>query len=110
MSSLALIGDILNPLIEPFFEAEKNLYDTIFACGENNEVRKHYLRGFRRSSTYSIDWAGDKLLIATKDNVLLLHDPEADQAEQYWTGEWMSMQCDPQQPHIAAAPKLVTVC
>merc|ERR1719277_791743 len=98
MTSSAQIGQILDPLIDPAFADQELFYDKI----ENAEVKKDYLRGFRRSSTYAIDWAGDKLLIATKDNALHLFDPERDEEENSWPGEWMSMQCDPNHPHVAA--------
>mmetsp|Transcript_54295 Transcript_54295/g.117465 ORF Transcript_54295/g.117465 Transcript_54295/m.117465 type:complete len:363 (+) Transcript_54295:75-1163(+) len=104
MSSSALIGHLLDPLIPPCFAEQDRLYDKVFGSGED-QIGRDYLRNLKRSGTYSLDWAGDKLLVATKDNSIRLYDPERghESEERSWPGEWMSMQVDPNNPHVAAA-------
>lgn len=104
MTSSALIAHILDPLIDPMM-AEKDRADanTFSRLSEHSHEGRDYLRGFKRTATYGLDWAGDKLLIATKDNALRLYDVERGEQERSWPGEWMSMQCDANNPHIAAA-------
>jgi len=51
-----------------------------------------------------MDWAGDKLLVATKDSPgIRLQDVQTGEEERTWQGEWMSIRCDPNNPFIAAA-------
>jgi len=102
MTSSAFIAHVLDPLIDPQYAEQDLLFDKMFV-NSDDQVGRDYLRGFKRSSTYALDWAGDKLLIATKDNFLRLFDPEKTEEERSWPGEWMSMQCDPCTPHTAAA-------
>mmetsp|Transcript_64370 Transcript_64370/g.123874 ORF Transcript_64370/g.123874 Transcript_64370/m.123874 type:complete len:365 (-) Transcript_64370:20-1114(-) len=102
MTSSAFIAHLLDPLIEPQFAEQDMLLDKTFVNSED-QISRDYLKGFKRSSAYALDWAGDKLLIATKDNALRLFDAERSEEERFWPGEWMSMQCDPNNPHIAAA-------
>mmetsp|Transcript_45418 Transcript_45418/g.73695 ORF Transcript_45418/g.73695 Transcript_45418/m.73695 type:complete len:368 (+) Transcript_45418:3-1106(+) len=105
MTSFALIGHILDPLIDPFYaDQDLKLDKTFGGGGGEDEVRKDYVPGFRRSSVYGMDWAGDKLLVATKDSPgIRLQDVERGEEERTWQGEWMSIRCDPNNPHIAAA-------
>jgi len=95
----------LDPLISPLFaEQDKSLQDAFNVLQDDRQGGgRDYLRGFKRCSTYAIDWAGDHLLISTKDNYLRLYDPQSGHEVRSWQGECMSMQCDPQTPHIAAA-------
>ncbi|CAE7896074.1 THO3 [Symbiodinium necroappetens] len=69
-------------------------------------VKKDYVAGFKRSSLYAMDWAGDKLLVAAKDGPgIRLQDVERGEEERSWPGElgWMSIRTDPNDPRIAAA-------
>lgn len=102
MTSSALIANVLDPLIPPAFAEQELLYDKAFGAGDD-QVHRDYLRGFKRTTTETIDWAGDKLLVTSKDNMLRLFDPESGHEERSWPGEWMSALCDPNAPHIAAA-------
>eukprot|EP00408_Alexandrium_pacificum_P059546 CAMPEP_0171162268 /NCGR_PEP_ID=MMETSP0790-20130122/4501_1 /TAXON_ID=2925 /ORGANISM="Alexandrium catenella, Strain OF101" /LENGTH=361 /DNA_ID=CAMNT_0011626859 /DNA_START=29 /DNA_END=1114 /DNA_ORIENTATION=- len=102
MTSSAFIAHVLDPLIDPQFAEQDLLFDKVF-INSDDQISRDYLRGFKRCSTYGLDWAGDKLLVATKDNNLRLFDPERGEEERSWSGEWMACQCDPNNPHIAAA-------
>lgn len=104
MEPSAYIAHVLDPLISPQYVDQDMAYEKAFAkLADDPPGRRDYLRGFKRCSTYAIDWAGDKLLIATKDNALRLHEPGQSSELRSWPGEWMSMQCDPNAPHVAAA-------
>lgn len=102
MTSSALIAHVLEPLVAPRFAEQELLYDKIFSSGDD-QMGREYFRGFRRVCTEMIDWAGDKLLVAGKDNMMRLFDPERNDEERSWPGEWMTAQSDPNQPHVAAA-------
>jgi len=103
MTSTAFIAHVLSPLIDPQFAEQDAFYEMAFGSGDD-QLSRDYLRNFKRSATYSLDWAGDKLLTATKDGFLRLYDPERGEGEERaWAGEWMSMQCDPNSPFTAAA-------
>jgi len=102
MTSSAHITHVLDPWIEPQFAEQDQRYEKVFSGDE--QLSRDYLRGFRRSSTYAIEWAGDKLLIATKDNYLRLYDPNrGGEEERAWSGEWMAVQTDIKNPFMAAA-------
>jgi len=105
MAAAAFIAQTLDPLVTPQCAEQDHAYEKVFGRLNDDAHCRDYLRGFKRQSTYAVDWAGDKLLIATKENALRLFDPERGNAdeERSWSGEWMSMQCDPNNPHIAAA-------
>lgn len=103
MTASALIAHLLDPLIDPAYADEDMLYAKASAGPGDDQVTRDYLRGFKRANTYALDWAGDKLLIAAKDSTLRLYDVEKGEEERSWQGEWMSMQCDPVNPHMAAA-------
>eukprot|EP00440_Ansanella_granifera_P037432 gb/GFBE01040611.1/.p1 GENE.gb/GFBE01040611.1/~~gb/GFBE01040611.1/.p1 ORF type:complete len:372 (+),score=70.19 gb/GFBE01040611.1/:1-1116(+) len=107
MASGALTGHLLDPLIDPMFADLDGKMDRAFGTsslhGEGDATRD-YVAGFRKSSVYAMDWAGDKLLVATKDSPgIRLQDVERGDEERTWQGEWMSIRCDPNNPHIAAA-------
>lgn len=102
MTASALIAHVLDPLIEPQFAEQDLLFDKTFSTSDDR-ISRDYLRGLKRCSTYGVDWAGDKLLVAAKDNMLRLFDAEKGEEERAWPGEWMAMQCDPNNPTIAAA-------
>jgi len=102
MTSSAFIAHVLDPLIDPQYAEQDLLFDKTF-INSDDQISRDYLRGFKRCSTYGLDWAGDKLLLATKDNSLRLFDPERSEEERSWPGEWMAMQSDPNSPHLAAA-------
>mmetsp|Transcript_29314 Transcript_29314/g.91092 ORF Transcript_29314/g.91092 Transcript_29314/m.91092 type:complete len:373 (+) Transcript_29314:62-1180(+) len=103
MTSSAFIAHVLDPLIDPQFAEQDLLFDKTFT-NSDDQIHRDHLRGIKRTTTYGLDWAGDKLLVATKDNNLRLFDPERDsEAERSWPGEWMAVECDPNDPHIAAA-------
>jgi WD40 repeat protein len=101
MTSSAYIAHVLDPVIDPMFVDEDLRFDKTFS--HHDEVKQDYLRDFKRTSTYALDWAGDRLLIATKDSLLLYNPERSGHEERSWPGEWMSMQCDPNNSHIAAA-------
>jgi len=102
MTSSAFIAHVLDPLIDPQYAEQDLLFDKVF-INSDDQIRRDYLRGFKRSSTYGLDWADDKLLIASKDSYLHLFDAERGEEERSWSGEWHALQCDPNTPHIAAA-------
>jgi len=101
----ALIAQVLDPLVDPEFADQDKALGKVFGTGTSHgdELKHDYIRGFKRWSTYAVDWAGDNLLVATKDTALRLYDVERGEEINKWEGEWMSMQCDPTNPHIAAA-------
>eukprot|EP00931_Biecheleriopsis_adriatica_P011315 TRINITY_DN112395_c0_g1_i1.p1 TRINITY_DN112395_c0_g1~~TRINITY_DN112395_c0_g1_i1.p1 ORF type:complete len:370 (+),score=72.55 TRINITY_DN112395_c0_g1_i1:50-1159(+) len=105
MASGAHIGHILDPLIDPsYWDQDAKTEKAFGASGGNEEVQRDYVSGFQRSSLYAMDWAGDKLLVATKDSPgIRLQDVEKGEEDRTWQGEWMSLRCDPNNPHIAAA-------
>ena len=104
MTSSAFIAHLLDPLVDPQYADREQAYAKAFHRLTDEDKCRDYLRGFKRVSTYALDWAGDKLLIATKDNYLRLFDVENGGVEERtWLGEWMSMSIDPNNPHIAAA-------
>lgn len=103
MASASFIAHVLDPFIEPGKAAQEAAYEKAFANLADDSRARDYIRGFRRSTTYAIDWAGDKILVSTKEDKLLLFDAEREKEERSWPGEWMSMQCNPMDPHIAAA-------
>jgi len=102
MTSSATIAHILDPLIDPRFAEQDLLLDKAFSSSDD-QVTRDYVRGFKRINVDSLEWAGDKLLMACKDANLRLWDPERAEKERSWPGDWMSVQCDPNSPHTAAA-------
>lgn len=103
MASSSFIGKLLDPLVEPRRAGEEAAYEKAFSTFGDQERSRDYVRGFRRSTTYALDWAGDNILVATKENKLLLYDAERGDEIRSWSGEWMSMQCNPLDPNVAAA-------
>lgn len=102
MTSSAFIAHVLDPLIDPQYAEQDLLLDKVF-INSDDQISRDYIRGFKRTSTYGLDWAGDKLLVALKDNTMRLFDAARQEEERSWSGEWMAMQCDPNSPHTAAA-------
>mmetsp|Transcript_105701 Transcript_105701/g.268571 ORF Transcript_105701/g.268571 Transcript_105701/m.268571 type:complete len:364 (-) Transcript_105701:85-1176(-) len=103
MTSASFIAHVLDPLIDPRFAEQDLLLDKAFGSTDD-QVTKEYVRNFKRTSVDSIDWAGDKLLIAcSRDQTLRLWDPERGEKERSWSGEWMCVQSDPNNPFVAAA-------
>lgn len=103
MTSSAFIAHVLDPLIDPAYAEEERAYDRAFAKLDKEENGRDYVRNFKRSNTYALDWAGDKILTATKDNALRLYDVQAGKEENAWEGEWMAAQTDPNSPFQCAA-------
>lgn len=96
-------------LLDPLLESEHMETDTFFEK-EFDKLQPHRDEGVRdclarsnRINTYAMDWAGDKLLVATKETSIQLFDMHKSIEERSWSGEWMAMQCDPNNTHIAAA-------
>jgi THO complex subunit 3 len=102
---MALITQVLDPLIDPEFAEQDAQFEKVFGTGSTygDKVEKDCLQGYKRWSTYSIDWADDKLIIATKDSMMRLFDVERGDEISRWDGEWMSVASDPTNPHICAA-------
>ncbi|CAK9073257.1 unnamed protein product [Durusdinium trenchii] len=108
------IGELTDPWIDPDHAEQDARMEKAFGItdGEDrmdrdreaeNEVKKDYVRGFKRSGVYAMDWAGDKLLVAAKEGPgLRLHDVERGEEERTWSGEWMSIRTDPNNPFLAA--------
>lgn len=103
MASSAFIAHVLDPLIEPMYVDQDLAFDEKFQRLADDHNSRDYLRRFPRQGVYAMDWAADKLLVATKDSQLRLVDPERGEEERSWPGEWMSTQVDPNNPHVAAA-------
>lgn len=103
MTSSAFIAHVLDPLIDPQYADQERFYDKAFSKLDDRSDSKDYVREFKRSNTYALDWAGDKILAATKDNYLRLYDVERGVEEASWPGEWMAMQSDPNNPFQCAA-------
>lgn len=103
MTSSAFIAHVLDPLTDPYYADQEKAYDKAFTKLDDAQNARDYVRGFKRSNTYALDWAGDKILTATKDNSLRLYDVEKGIEESSWTGEWMAMQTDPNNPFQCAA-------
>lgn len=108
------LGELTDPWILPDYAEQDARMEKDFGIwdrdGEGdreevkNEVKKDYVAGFKRSSLYAMDWAGDKLLVAAKDGPgIRLQDVERGEEERSWPGEWMSIRTDPNDPRIAAA-------
>lgn len=102
MTQPAFIAHVLDPLVDPAFAEQEKNYDRAFDKLDDNSGRD-YVRNFRRSSTYALDWSGDKIVTATKDNYIRLYDVERGVEEMAWAGEWMAMQSDPNNPFMCAA-------
>eukprot|EP00927_Polykrikos_kofoidii_P054631 TRINITY_DN49023_c0_g1_i1.p1 TRINITY_DN49023_c0_g1~~TRINITY_DN49023_c0_g1_i1.p1 ORF type:complete len:389 (+),score=51.74 TRINITY_DN49023_c0_g1_i1:67-1167(+) len=104
-SASSFIAHTLDCLVEPRYCNQDSAYERAFAslAEDTRSGARDYVRGFRRSTTHALDWAGDKLLVATKENKLILYDVERAEEDRSWQGEWMSVQCSPRDPHIAAA-------
>lgn len=108
MTAVAQIAKLLDPLIDPQIAARQAGYKRSFeALSDEQSTNRDYLRGFKRSATYALDWAGDKLLIASRDHhrgdqYLRLYDLERSYEEREWQGEWMWCEVDPSNPNIAA--------
>mmetsp|Transcript_29392 Transcript_29392/g.83657 ORF Transcript_29392/g.83657 Transcript_29392/m.83657 type:complete len:372 (+) Transcript_29392:1-1116(+) len=107
MTSSAYIGHILCPLVDPKFSEQDRLYTKAFSSpspGLADQVTHDFLRNQKRSGVTALDWAGDKLLVASnKDNTLRLFDVAVGEKERSWSGDWMATQCDPNNPFVAAA-------
>lgn len=103
MASSAFIAHVLDPLIDPAYADEERAYDRAIQKLDDAKDGRDYVRGFKRSNTYALDWSGDKILAATKDNSLRLYDVEKGVEENCWAGEWMAMQTDPNNPFQCAA-------
>lgn len=103
MTASATIAHILDPLIDPRFAKQDLQYDKAFSSNDDHVVTRDYVRGYKRNHVDSLDWAGDKLLMACKDGNLRLWDPDRAEKERSWPGDWMSVQCDPNSPHTAAS-------
>lgn len=104
MTASALIAHVLDPLIDPQFAEQDSLYDKAFGSGADLQSNHDYLRGYKRSPVDAMDWAGDKLLISgSKDATMRLFDVERGEKERSWSGDWMALQTDPNQPWLAAA-------
>lgn len=106
MIGSAYIGHVLNPLIDPAYAAADQFWEKSFANSgdDRGPVQRDHVRGLKRFATNSLDWSGDKILLSTKENPgLRLIDVERGEEERVWSGEWMCMQVDPNNPHIAAA-------
>lgn len=103
MASSAFIAHVLDPLVEPAFAEEEKAYDKAFGRLDDIKGGRDYVRDFKRSNTYALDWSDDKILVATKDNSLRLYDLERGVEENRWEGEWMAMQTNPNQHFQCAA-------
>lgn len=102
MTSSAFIAHVLDPLVDPYYADQERGYERAFNKIDDVTGRD-YVRNFKRSNTYALDWAGDKILTAAKDNSLRLYDVERGTEESSWPGEWMAMQTDPNNPWQCAA-------
>jgi len=102
MTSSAFIAHVLDPLVDPYYADQERGYERAFNKIDDVTGRD-YVRNFKRSNTYALDWAGDKILAAAKDNSLRLYDVERGIEENSWPGEWMAMQTDPRNPFQCAA-------
>mmetsp|Transcript_11039 Transcript_11039/g.29170 ORF Transcript_11039/g.29170 Transcript_11039/m.29170 type:complete len:367 (+) Transcript_11039:72-1172(+) len=103
MTTSSFIAHVLDPLVEVRYAAQEAAYEKAFSAFADDQRSRGFVPACRRLHTYALDWAGDKLLVSTKENKLLLYDVERGEEERFWSGEWMSAQCSPNEPHIAAA-------
>jgi len=108
------IGEVDDPWMDPEFaeqDARMNKAFGIDSDGDRmrdreaeNSVKKDSVDGFKRCSIYAMDWAGEKLLVAAKDGPgIRLQDVQKGEEERTWSGEWMSIRTDPNNPFMAAA-------
>lgn len=106
------IGDMQDPWIDPDFAEQNERMEKAFGIDGEGErdrevkpsVEKGAVEGFKRCSIYAMDWTGDKLLVAAKDGPgIRLQDVERGVEERTWSGEWMSIRTDPNNPFVAAA-------
>jgi len=103
MTSSAFIAHLMDPLVDPFFVDQERSYERAFSkLDDRSSDHRTYVRNFKRSSTYALDWSGDNIMAATKDNFLRLYDVENGEVSS-WPGEWMAIQSDPNNPCICAA-------
>mmetsp|Transcript_10604 Transcript_10604/g.17366 ORF Transcript_10604/g.17366 Transcript_10604/m.17366 type:complete len:372 (+) Transcript_10604:96-1211(+) len=106
MTSSAFIAHLMDPLVDPYFVDQERSFERAFSKlddrGRESDRDRTCLRNFKRSSTYALDWSGDQIMAATKDNFLRLYDPEQGEVSS-WPGEWMAIQSDPNNPYICAA-------
>lgn len=105
----------MDPLIDPRYLAQDIFWERTFSAagasglvsekgGGDDQVQRDHVRGIKRLQTFALDWAGDKILLSTKESPgIRLIDPEKGQEERSWGGEWMSIQVDPNDPNVAAA-------
>lgn len=100
----ALFGHLLDALVDPAYAEQDMLLDKLFngSLGHQSQVKSDHLRGFRKAVTYALDWSSDKLVVATKESGLKLMDVASGYEERSWSGEWMGIQVDPNNPNLAA--------
>lgn len=105
MTSSAFIAHLMDPLVDPNYVDQERSYERAFSKLDEHERgsdNRRAVRNFRRSGIYGLDWSGDKILAATKDNFLRLYDIEQGE-ESSWSGEWMAIQSDPNNANMCAA-------
>lgn len=103
MTAAAYISHVLDPLIAPQFADQDARYEKAFVASHGEDrLSRDCLRALKRSTTYGMDWSGDKLLVSTKDDAVKLFDLERYDAERSWPGQWVSPQIDPNNPNVAA--------
>jgi len=100
--SSANLAHLIDPLVDPKYQEQDIRFEKIFDP-HHDQVSRNHLSGYKRTEVDALDWAGDKLLIASHDHTVRLFDVERNEKERSWSGDWMAMQCNPVDPHIAAA-------
>jgi len=109
MTSSALIAHLMDPLIDPMLVDQDRGFERIFSWApapndRDDPISRDFVRGFKRAFVYALDWAGDKMMVSTRENpAMRLYDPEKEMEERSWAGEWMALQTDPNNPSVVAA-------